>query len=247
MRAAGRTGRLGVRARGRPAGAAPGSRCARRATVVLPDVHRGRTTTRSANAGHVAFSNSPRTRQKIGQNRSRASEPRTRVMRARNKAPGNADHLPSRVTRPRGFEPLTFGSVGGDSTCPRGLCPRGIACTDAFLEVTRAATRGHARTRFVPTWFPPQFPPMRVAGGVSRHQPRAPDVAGPPRPMEVPRGYAVVMATARRTVHVELDERLVSRARKRATPAGPMTRSSRMPSAATSWSACSTRRSSGPT
>jgi hypothetical protein len=35
------------------------------------------------------------------------------------------------------------------------------------------------------------------------------------------------MATARRTVHVELDETLVSRARKHATPPGPMTRSSK--------------------
>jgi hypothetical protein len=55
--------------------------------------------------------NSPKTRQKLGQNRSRASEPRTPVLSTGSEVPGNAHHLPSRVARPRGFEPLTFGSV----------------------------------------------------------------------------------------------------------------------------------------
>jgi hypothetical protein len=118
--------------------------------------------------------NSPKTRQKLSQNRSRASEPRTRSLSVGTEVPGNAHHLPSRVTRPRGFEPLTFGSVVGASTGPRGLFPRGIACTDASIEVTRAATRGHARTRFVPT----SFPPLRVADGASRLHPRAPEAAG---------------------------------------------------------------------
>jgi hypothetical protein len=118
--------------------------------------------------------NSPKTRQKLGQNHSRASEPRTRVPSTGIEVPGNAHYLPSRVTRPRGFEPLTFGSVVGASTGPRGLFPRGIACTDASIEVTRAATRGHARTRFVPT----SFPPLRVADGASRLHPRAPEAAG---------------------------------------------------------------------
>jgi hypothetical protein len=84
--------------------------------------------------------------------------------------------------------------------------------------VTRAATRGHARTRFVPTSFPPLLPLLRVADGASRLHPRAkrpPAVAVD----EALRRYAVVMATARRTVHVELDERLVSRARAEARDA----------------------------
>jgi hypothetical protein len=50
-------------------------------------------------------------RQKISRNRSRASEPRIEVLSARNEVPAKAHGLPSRVTRPRGFEPLTFGSV----------------------------------------------------------------------------------------------------------------------------------------
>jgi hypothetical protein len=59
------------------------------------------------------------------------------------------------LARPRGFEPLTFGSVGGASTCPRSPIPPRIACTARFLVMTRAATRGHTRSRSVPTSFPP--------------------------------------------------------------------------------------------
>jgi hypothetical protein len=55
--------------------------------------------------------NSPETRQKVGQNRSQASERRTAAARARNEVPANTHDLPNQVTRPRGFEPLTFGSV----------------------------------------------------------------------------------------------------------------------------------------
>ena len=58
-----------------------------------------------------ACAHSPETRQKLGQNRSRTSEPRTRVMSARDEVPANAHDLPTQVARPRGFEPLTFGSV----------------------------------------------------------------------------------------------------------------------------------------
>ena len=54
---------------------------------------------------------SPKSRQKIAQNRSRASERRTRDPGNENELPANVHDLPSRVARPRGFEPLTFGSV----------------------------------------------------------------------------------------------------------------------------------------
>jgi hypothetical protein len=50
-------------------------------------------------------------RQKIAQNRSRASGRRTPDLSSRNEVPVNAHDLPSLVARPRGFEPLTFGSV----------------------------------------------------------------------------------------------------------------------------------------
>ena len=59
---------------------------------------------------------------------------------------------------------------------------------------------------------------MRVRDGASRPDARA---ARPPAATvgEALRRYAVGMATARRTVHVELDERLVSRARAEARDA----------------------------
>jgi hypothetical protein len=50
-------------------------------------------------------------RQKIGEKRSRASEPRTQLARRRNESPAHAHDLPTPEARPRGFEPLTFGSV----------------------------------------------------------------------------------------------------------------------------------------
>jgi hypothetical protein len=121
--------------------------------------HRTSPTTRIKTANLI----STETRQKVGRNRSRASERRTCVVRARHEAAANGHNLPSPAARPRGFEPLTFGSVGGDSTCPASLFPCGIACTDAILELTRAATRGHAMTRSVPT----SFPAMRLECGTS--------------------------------------------------------------------------------
>ena len=50
-------------------------------------------------------------RQKIAQNRSRASERRTTDLSIRDEVPVNAHDLQRPVARPRGFEPLTFGSV----------------------------------------------------------------------------------------------------------------------------------------
>ena len=52
-----------------------------------------------------------KSRQKIGENRSRASEPRTQLARRRNESPAHAHDLPSPEARPTGFEPVTFGSV----------------------------------------------------------------------------------------------------------------------------------------
>jgi hypothetical protein len=52
-----------------------------------------------------------RQKSRQSQNRSGASERRTRAVRAREEVPANAHELPSQVARPRGFEPLTFGSV----------------------------------------------------------------------------------------------------------------------------------------
>jgi hypothetical protein len=50
-------------------------------------------------------------RQKIDRNRSRASERRTTDQRKQEERPANARDRPRQVARPRGFEPLTFGSV----------------------------------------------------------------------------------------------------------------------------------------
>jgi hypothetical protein len=50
-------------------------------------------------------------RQKIAQNRSRASEPQTLIATPRHEGPAYAHDLPSLVARPTGFEPVTFGSV----------------------------------------------------------------------------------------------------------------------------------------
>src|SRR4051794_24477458 len=63
------------------------------------------------------------------------------------------------MTRPTGFEPVTFGSVGGRPTCAASLFPPGIACRADISMVTRADTRRQERARFVPTSFPPVFPP----------------------------------------------------------------------------------------
>jgi len=133
---------------------------------------------------------SPKTRQKLGQNRSRASEPRTRAAGTKkNEVPAKAHDLPSQVARPTGFEPVTFGSVGGASTSPRCLFPPRIACTDACLA---GDTSGHERPRgdatcsyLVPTCVsgggltlpaPPRLtranlsmPPPEPPDGVARH------------------------------------------------------------------------------
>ena len=55
-------------------------------------------------------------RQKIGQNCARASERRTGERGERGKHPANVHELPRDEARPRGFEPLTFGSVDRCST-----------------------------------------------------------------------------------------------------------------------------------
>jgi hypothetical protein len=61
--------------------------------------------------------------------------------------------------RPSGFEPETFGSVEGRPSGLQSHSSSGIRCTAAHSEGTRADTRSHEGTRFVPTSFPPQFPP----------------------------------------------------------------------------------------
>ena len=76
-----------------------------------------------------------------------------------------------RRARPTGFEPVTFGSVGGRPSNREPRSPRGIACTPPFSGVTRGDTRGHEGTRFVPTWFPPLFPP-RGTCATQRPKPR---------------------------------------------------------------------------
>ncbi len=60
---------------------------------------------------------------------------------------------------------MTFGSVGGSPTRPRSLFPPGIGCVEALLELTGADTRAHTGTPFVPTSFPPVFPPSCASNG----------------------------------------------------------------------------------
>jgi hypothetical protein len=79
--------------------------CSGRAIDAQPGPRAPRETPRAARC------NSPKTRQKLGQNRSRPSERRNRVLRARDEVPANTHKLPRDEARPRGFEPLTFGSV----------------------------------------------------------------------------------------------------------------------------------------
>jgi hypothetical protein len=73
-----------------------------------------------------------KSRQKIGEKRSRASEPRTQLARRRNESPAHAHDLPSPEARPRGFEPLTFGSVDRRSTADRAASIRWV-----FPDATR--------------------------------------------------------------------------------------------------------------
>ena len=78
---------------------------------------------------------------------------------------GPRRRLRAALARPRGFEPLTFGSVGGSSACPARPFPRGTACISAFLEMTRADTRRHARRDLFP---PGSHPRVRRAGAHRR-------------------------------------------------------------------------------
>ena len=54
---------------------------------------------------------------------------------------------------------MTFGSVEGRSSGPQSQSSSEIPCTARNFERTRADTRSHEGTRFVPTSFPPRFPP----------------------------------------------------------------------------------------
>jgi hypothetical protein len=69
-----------------------------------------------------------------------------------------------RLARPSGFEPETFGSVGGRPSGPQSQSSLGIRCTATHSERTRADTQSHEGTRFVPTSFPPLFPPRDPIG-----------------------------------------------------------------------------------
>ncbi len=113
-------------------------------------------------------------RQKIGQNRSRASERRTSSPGSRDKRPANAHQLPRDEARPTGFEPVTFGSVDRRSNEPAVLAGRHLsisarrrrcALTSVLSGSGVAATRGlgplFGRTR--PSTLSPacQMRPMR--------------------------------------------------------------------------------------
>ena len=121
--------------------------------------------------------NSPKTRQKIGRNRSRASERRTRSPSARMEVPANAHEVPSQVARPRGFEPLTFGSVDRGS---RG----GFRALAEYVAEPRAVTeplklRAERRTvrPILRTWHVPHvcLPAARVAPALQTRPTAAPD------------------------------------------------------------------------
>src|SRR3954468_14241995 len=66
------------------------------------------------------------------------------------------------VAGANGFEPVTFGSVGGGPTCAAILFPPGIACRDSSSAVTRADTSGRARTRFGSHLVPTRVPATRA-------------------------------------------------------------------------------------
>jgi hypothetical protein len=82
--------------------------CIDAATVCRPSAG---TSKRRRGSEQVCPGMRQKVRPKIGQNRLRAAERRTGVVRGRDELPANAHDLPSGVARPRGFEPLTFGSV----------------------------------------------------------------------------------------------------------------------------------------
>jgi hypothetical protein len=110
----------------------------------------------------------PKVRQKIGQNRSRASERRTDAAHARNEVPANANDLPREGARPRGFEPLTFGSVErGSKTGPRlGLRPPMTATSRVSAATRRPGGRRLIAERASGTQA---FPAERVAPTHFRH------------------------------------------------------------------------------
>jgi hypothetical protein len=89
----------------------------------------------------------------LGRLLKRAREDRTSDLRSRDRRskPRKPQCSPGFSYAPKGFEPLIFGSVVGDSTGPRGLFPRRIVCTARFLVMTREATRGAICSHLVPT------------------------------------------------------------------------------------------------
>jgi hypothetical protein len=102
-----RTGRHGAPSRGRPPAQAGGLRCEERARS--HQVHRSGPLPTCFRGGQKGL-------QKVGQNRSRASERRNDDLSGRDKVPANAHDLPRDEARPTGFEPVTFGSVDRCST-----------------------------------------------------------------------------------------------------------------------------------
>jgi hypothetical protein len=67
----------------------------------------------SAGSEQVGLGVRQKVRQKIAGIAHELPSDEQRTVRAWDEAPANAHDLPSRVARPRGFEPLTFGSVAG--------------------------------------------------------------------------------------------------------------------------------------
>jgi len=73
---------------------------------------------------------------------------------------GNRPKFPSAkrnsTARPRGFEPLTFGSV---ATGPASPAPIGNSLHSVRFPGDTSGHESHAGSRLAPTWFPPVLPP----------------------------------------------------------------------------------------